>query len=59
MQTLETERLILNGGDIKWDIIPRSLEEAVGKVKVLNEYSGFVTLEIVLIKTGISGLRRK
>lgn len=38
---------------------PRSLGEAVGKVKVLNEYSGFVTLEIVLIKTGVSGLRRK
>lgn len=50
MQTLETERLILNGGDNKWDIIPRSLGEPVGEVKVINEYSGFVTLEMVFDK---------
>lgn len=50
MHDLETERLILKGGGNKWDIIPRSLGEAVGEVRVLKEYSGFVTLEIVFDK---------
>lgn len=50
MQTLETERLLLNGGGDKWNIIPRSLGEPVGEVKVINKFSGFVTLEIVFNK---------
>ena len=50
MRALETERLILRGGDNNWDIIPKSLGEPVGKVGILNEYSGFVTLEIVFDK---------
>ena len=50
MRGLETERLILRGGDNKWDIIPKSFGEPVGKVGTLNEYSGFVTLEIVFDK---------
>lgn len=49
MQDLETERLLLNGGD-KWDIIPKSLGEPVGEVKVINKYSGYVTLEIAINK---------
>lgn len=47
MRDLETERLILRGGADKWDIIPKSLGEPVGKVGILSEWSGFVTLEIV------------
>lgn len=47
MHDLETERLILCGGDNKWDIIPKSLGEPVGKVNIFNEWSGFVTLEIL------------
>lgn len=47
MRGLETQRLILRGGDNKWDIIPKSLGEPVGEIKILNEWSGFVTLEIV------------
>lgn len=50
MRDLETERLILRGGDNKWDIIPKSLGEPVGKVGILSEWSGFVTLEIVFDK---------
>ena len=50
MRDLETERLILKGGDKKWDIIPKPLGESVGKVKNINEWSGFVTLEIVFDK---------
>lgn len=48
MRGLETELLILRGGDNKWDIIPKSLGESVGEIKILNEWSGFVTLEIVI-----------
>lgn len=48
MRTLETERMILHGGDNKWDIIPKSLGKPVGEIKILNEWSGFVTLEIII-----------
>lgn len=47
MRGLETERLILRGGDNKWDIVPKAFGEVVGEVRILNEWSGFVTLEIV------------
>lgn len=47
MPTFETKLLILRGGNNKWDIIPKSLGESVGEVRILNEWSGFVTFEIV------------
>ena len=50
MRDLETELLILRSGDNKWDIIPKAFGEPVGEVRILNEYSGFVTLEIVFDK---------
>lgn len=50
MRDLETQRLILRGGGNKWNIIPKSLGEPVGEVRILNEWSGFVTLEIVFDK---------
>lgn len=50
MKTLETDRLILNCSDNKWVVFPKSFNNSVGEVKVTNEYSGFVTLEIALNK---------
>lgn len=59
MRDLETERLILCGGDNKWDIIPKSLGEPVGKVGILNEWSGFVTLQLIINKFWRNGLPRE
>lgn len=49
MRSLDTERLILRAAENGWEIVPRSLGEAVGTIRFkITSTKGFVSLELTI-----------